>query len=114
MIEKIKKAIALDVYAPSVSRVGDVIYFLARRGREKFVGSLGHGEIAGEPTGEVGGVPVLIGPTDHGNARAIRGALPWTAPKCLALATSVGLGDRLGLATPGHVRAVRGTGLAAV
>jgi len=40
--------------------------------------------------------------------------LPWTAPRCLGLATSVGLGDRLGLATPGHIRAVRGTGLAAV
>jgi len=114
MIEKIKKAIALDVYAPSVSRVGDVTYFLARRGREKFVGCLGDGRIAGDPAGEVGGVPVLIGPTDHGNARAIGGALPWTAPRCLGLATSVGLGDRLGLAAPGHIRAVRGTGLAVV
>ena len=31
------------------------------------------------------------------------------APSLLGLETSLGLGDRLGLATPGHIRAVRGT-----
>ncbi|HEX7071135.1 MAG TPA: tagaturonate epimerase family protein, partial [Rhodothermales bacterium] len=32
---------------------------------------------------------------------------PWTRPVTLGLKPSVGCGDRLGLATPGHVRAVR-------
>ncbi len=48
------------------------------------------------------------------NAAALRLALPFTRPVRLELATSAGLGDRLGLATPGHVRALRGTGLAAI
>jgi len=43
-------------------------------------------------------------------ARIVRSELPWTAPSPQPLARSIGLGDRLGLATPGHVRAVRGSG----
>jgi tagaturonate epimerase len=51
------------------------------------------------------------GELSHVNAEALRTLLPWTKPVCLGRATSLGLGDRLGLATPGHVRAVRGTGI---
>ncbi|MHC4295241.1 MAG: tagaturonate epimerase family protein, partial [Planctomycetota bacterium] len=38
---------------------------------------------------------------------AIRTALPRTGPRSIGLTTSIGLGDRLGLATPGHIRAIR-------
>jgi len=44
----------------------------------------------------------------------LRTALPWTAPRLIGLQTSVGLGDRLGLATPGHLAAVAGTGIAPI
>src|SRR5262249_33573315 len=40
-------------------------------------------------------------------ARALRAALPSLTPRPLGLATSAGCGDRLGPATPGHVRALR-------
>jgi hypothetical protein len=46
-------------------------------------------------------------PTDHANARVLRDELPWLRPALLGLATSAGFGDRLGLATPGHVRALQ-------
>lgn len=49
-----------------------------------------------------------------GNAVALRGRLPWLSPTPLGLATSAGFGDRLGVATPGHVAAVRGTGVAPI
>ncbi|MBN1566201.1 MAG: hypothetical protein JXA10_20355, partial [Anaerolineae bacterium] len=45
-------------------------------------------------------------PLDAPNAAALREALPWTAPTTVGLKKSVGCGDRLGNATPGHVRAV--------
>ncbi len=45
-------------------------------------------------------------PLDSGNAAALRRTLPWTAPTTVGLRKSVGCGDRLGVATPGHVRAV--------
>ena len=53
---------------------------------------------------------VAIIDTTHAAADALRQALPWTAPRLGGLTRSVGLGDRLGLATPGHVRAVQGSG----
>lgn len=53
-------------------------------------------------------------PLDAVNAAALRRELPWTAPRPLGLRKSVGCGDRLGLATPGHVRAVRKGGMAGV
>lgn len=61
-----------------------------------------HGEQQGE---------VWICPLDAQNAAALRQALPWTAPVPVGLRTSIGCGDRLGLATPGHVLAVRGSGV---
>jgi hypothetical protein len=44
------------------------------------------------------------------NAAALRSRLAWLRPTVLGLRTAVGLGDRLGLATPGHLRAVRAAG----
>ncbi|MGW8178702.1 MAG: tagaturonate epimerase family protein, partial [bacterium] len=41
------------------------------------------------------------------NAKALRGKLPFLTPKTLGLNKSAGCGDRLGLATPGHIRAAR-------
>ncbi len=53
---------------------------------------------------------LLLGPCNAHNAAALRGRLPWLRPQPLGLQTSAGMGDRLGLATPGHVRAVRAVG----
>lgn len=48
------------------------------------------------------------------NATALRERLPWLEPQPLGLAVSFGFGDRLGLATPGHIAAVQETGIAPV
>ena len=45
--------------------------------------------------------------TNLENGRALRAALPWLRPMPIGLRTSAGFGDRLGLATPGHVRALQ-------
>jgi hypothetical protein len=50
---------------------------------------------------------LLVGPLSPHNAAALRAHLSWLRPHMLGLRTSAGFGDRLGLATPGHVRAVR-------
>jgi tagaturonate epimerase len=44
------------------------------------------------------------------NATALRSHLPFLKPQPLGLVTSAGMGDRMGLATPGHVRAARAVG----
>lgn len=48
------------------------------------------------------------------NAATLRQCLTWLTPQPLGLATSAGFGDRLGIATPGHAAAVKGTGIAPI
>jgi len=69
-------------------------------------------DFEGETTGAATGV-LLVGPASPKNAAALRRHLEWLRPRPLGTRTSAGLGDRLGLATPGHVRAVRAVGGAA-
>src|SRR5215210_3774198 len=52
----------------------------------------------------------LVADTTPENALALRSALPWLTPSRFGLHTSAGFGDRLGLATPGHVRALNAVG----
>ena len=54
----------------------------------------------------------LVAETSPENALALRSALPWLRPSRFGLHTSAGFGDRLGLATPGHVRALKAVGAA--
>ncbi len=56
---------------------------------------------------EMGRETLLTGPCTPHNAATLRTRLDWLRPGLLNLHTSVGMGDRVGLATPGHVRAVR-------
>ena len=53
---------------------------------------------------------VLLGPLSAHNAAALRRQIDWLNPRVFGLATSAGFGDRLGLATPGHLQAVRAAG----
>ena len=52
----------------------------------------------------------FVAETTPENALALRSALPWLTPSRFGLHTSAGFGDRLGLATPGHVRALKAVG----
>jgi hypothetical protein len=53
---------------------------------------------------------LLLGPLSPRNAAALRALFPWLQPRLWGMRTSAGLGDRLGLATPGHIRAMRAAG----
>jgi hypothetical protein len=106
---------SLEVYPRSIAARGGALFFLGKRNLDKFLGIVHAGAaLAGEFMGETHQVTLegrtlslALCPTDHATALALRRALPFTAPISLGLRKSVGCGDRLGLATPGHVRAVR-------
>jgi hypothetical protein len=53
---------------------------------------------------------LLVGPRSAANIQALRECLPWLRPQVLGQQTSAGFGDRLGLATPGHILALRHVG----
>ena len=64
---------------------------------------------AGE-RGERAGRPILVGLAGEANAAVLRAAMPWLVARPLPPGTSAGFGDRMGVATPGHVRALRAVG----
>jgi len=51
---------------------------------------------------------------NHENARQLQKIFDFTRPKPFGTQTSIGLGDRLGLANPGHLRAIKGTNIKAI
>jgi hypothetical protein len=112
---ELNRAAGLSVYPRSMAARGCALFFLGRRDTDKFLGVIHAGAaLAGEFSGETrevtldGNTLILtLCPTEHANAIALRTALPFTSPVTLGLSKSIGCGDRLGLATPGHIRAVR-------
>ncbi|HUU03764.1 MAG TPA: tagaturonate epimerase family protein [Myxococcota bacterium] len=110
---RLKDACALDVYPRSIAVAGRRLYFLGRRGTGKLLGVLfpdGASPLRGKQEKiEIDGLAfnLALGPTTHENAIVLRRELPYTAPGLVGSGASFGLGDRLGLATPGHVRAIR-------
>ncbi len=63
-------------------------------------------DLLGEAAEE--GVEALFGPLSHRNAVALRRALPYTAPSPLGdQEVTIGVGDRLGVASAGHLRVMR-------
>ena len=106
-------ALNLDVVPSSRVEAAGAEWVLDRRGRLVVAASSAFSrvlaDLEGDTTGGADG-PVLVGPASHRNAQALRRHLTWLQPVPLGTQTSAGLGDRLGLATPGHVRAVRAVG----
>jgi hypothetical protein len=88
----------------ALERDGRRLLVAASPASERVLSDL-EGDVSGGPEG-----PVLAGPLSARNAAALRRHLTWLQPVPLGTRTSAGLGDRLGLATPGHVRAVRAVG----
>jgi hypothetical protein len=97
----------MHVYPRSIVEAAGTTYGLARRpGGDKVLLLRGDTTgFAGTPQGDA-----TLCPLTASNAAALRARLPWLRPRPLGLQTSAGCGDRLGLATPGHVRAVRAVG----
>ena len=103
----------LAVYPRSIASDKGSLFFLGRQGSRRQLGILSS---AGEPAFELTRRVVTVagqelslglGDTNQANASALRTRLSYTAPIAVGVRKSAGLGDRLGIATPGHIRALR-------
>ena len=96
----------IQIYPRSKAEADDTIFSLSRtpEGKRLVVRGSGRG-FEGEEHGNA-----LLCPLTAANAAALRERLPWLNPQPLGLKLSAGCGDRLGPATPGHIRAVRNAG----
>ena len=104
----------VTVYADSVHAVGNAAVLMCRDDEKKYLLTVAAGDrdipagFEGEKMVLAGNAVMLKGELSEANAAALRKYFPWTAPKSLRnVRTTVGCGDRLGLATVGHVRAAK-------
>lgn len=94
------------IYPNSTVRTFDAAYSMVRLDENGECRLIVKGA-ADEFTGEAGADGMLVCPLSPANATALRRQLAWLNPVPLDTATSFGFGDRLGIATPGHIRALR-------
>ena len=121
-VERTALAIGLEpltgasVYSRSLAVGFGGIFFLCRIGPDKFLGILTHegSDLLTRFIGDDRSVllegqrlSVKLCSLNRANALALRSLFPFTCPRVIGVRKSVGCGDRLGLATPGHVRALR-------
>jgi hypothetical protein len=96
-------AISVEDTEIGLAGSGQRLAVLAPSGSRVLSGFEGESSAAGDRT-------LVLGPMNATNLNALRDLLPWLRPRPLGTRTSAGFGDRLGLATPGHVRALRAAG----
>jgi tagaturonate epimerase len=112
---RIGAAIHARVYPRSMVSLFDFLYLLANEDGEKRLLILGPAQPEGVPETatsqpvEMDGqsLALVSCPMSPATAIYLRQQFDWLRPRILGLSKSAGCGDRLGLATPGHIRAVR-------
>ena len=118
--DQLSQLTGLAVYPASITAAEGALYFLGQRGDLKFLGVVTP-EAATPFEGQNNEIAIegqafhlTLGPTTAANAAALRDRLPFLVARPLGLKKSAGCGDRLGLATPGHVRAIRHSAMAPI
>ncbi len=110
---------SIRVYPNSINETGGARVFIGRESGGKYLYVMtedGSGDIAAKFEGEdISGlasngknVKLKRCKMSHSNAEHLREMFPFTRPVAIGLQNSYGFGDRLGLANPGHLRALKG------
>jgi hypothetical protein len=104
-----------EAYEKSIHTIGSSTIFMAKEGDETFIIiAPKHGQTNMPPEqlgfkGKDRGYGKFQVPLTHENAEVLRKLFPFTAPvRGLRKNRSFGVGDRLGIATPGHIKAFEG------
>ena len=88
------------VYPKSVRTLDGATFFMADAGDADVLVCVGKSEMPGKTR-----CGVTVSPCDHAAAEFLRRTFPFTAPvPVLSSPRTVGVGDRLGIAGPGHIR----------
>lgn len=97
------------VYEKSLTNLGSCLIAMIKAGENRYLVASGSGPVFDELEGEVE-QECKICPLSHDNRLVLNTYLPYTHPVANTnKRPSIGLGDRLGEATPGHIRALEGT-----
>lgn len=104
---------AVSFYSDSINKINNAIVAMARDSHFRFLMVFSTredgviSEFSGEQIGDAGIIARKC-PLNAHNAKILRKYFPWTAPISLRdRKTTIGCGDRLGLATAGHIAAAK-------
>ena len=103
------------IYAHSIEKLETALFFVAREYTDNtvqkaliIIGSSPANSAFEGCAETICGIDTLRCTFSHKNASALRKYFPYTAPICLrSKKITIGLGDRLGLASAGHIRLIR-------
>ncbi|MCC5895960.1 MAG: tagaturonate epimerase family protein [Alkalibacterium sp.] len=96
------------IYEHSVQTLENSEWIMAKTGLEKVIIVSGDKELLERLEGEVVEEGLMICPISHKNRLVLNSIFEWTKPKAFGnKITTIGLGDRLGMASPGHIAAIR-------
>ena len=107
----------ITVYPRSVNKIGEVTFFIGKKGDEKYLYILSKiktnilfKDFEGEVI-ETSDTDYLVKecPQIHTNAIKLQELFNFTKPILLGFENSFGFGDRLGLANPAHIRSLEGS-----
>jgi hypothetical protein len=109
----------MQVYPQSIVFVNQAVFFLGKRNEDKYLGIVSSNKTLGaqfegqQESSAVGKLSVntIIAQASGQNAARLRHVLSFLNARTIGLKKSAGCGDRLGLATPGHIRSIRKTRL---
>lgn len=99
---------SVKVYDKSYTKKDDVHLLMVKVGTEKYILAIGKGPLYDELTGEAVAEKGKACPLTHENRLVINRYFDYTNPQAFGTkVATMGLGDRLGLASPGHIETVR-------
>jgi tagaturonate epimerase len=110
-----EKGLAVLIYSDSINTYRGTKFFMGRNYDEKFLFLVSNGtdestlrEFDGDTVSLPGVGQVKKCLMSHHNAMALQRIFPFTKAIPIGLKDSYGFGDRLGLANPGHLKALKG------
>jgi tagaturonate epimerase len=111
LLVELSKSESIRIYPKSIHQLDGAYFFIARRGEKKYLFVSLVKDSPAVPARFEGkaleAYPALkCCQLHHQNAAALRELFDFTRPVLLGLENSFGLGDRLGLANPAHLRAL--------
>ncbi|CAM3442970.1 tagaturonate epimerase family protein [Marinicrinis lubricantis] len=102
----------VKVYEKSFETAGSDQIVMIRTGTEKKLLVKGGGELYQALQGETVNGDVKLAPLSHENRLVLNRFFDYTVPKAFGPnVATIGLGDRLGLASPGHIQTIRSRGV---
>lgn len=95
----------ITLYPSSYTEYGEGRFLLCKADGLKKILAMGKGDFFAQLDGTNLSETIKLCPLSHGNRLVLNKYLPFTQPSAFGRQTATfGLGDRLGLATPGHIR----------